>query len=49
MPFIAVAFGLGAIWIAIRRYRRPAGGPEIDAAVLARYHDQIEKEVDKLD
>jgi hypothetical protein len=36
----------------IRKYRRkgvPAGSAPLDEAVLDRYHEQIEKEVDKLD
>jgi cytochrome c-type biogenesis protein CcmH len=49
MPFVAVAFGLAAIWMVIRRYRRPAPVAEVSSELLERYHDQIEKEITKLD
>jgi cytochrome c-type biogenesis protein CcmH len=50
MPYVAIAFGLLAIWMVIRRYRRPAAAvPEIDPAVLEKYHDQIEKDLAKLE
>lgn len=54
LTFYSAAFvGLIAVILLIRKYRRPAasaeGGPEMDQAVLDRYHGQIEKEVEKLD
>jgi cytochrome c-type biogenesis protein CcmH/NrfF len=52
MPMIAVAIGLGVVALVFKRLRgRPAiaGAPEIDADLLDRYHDQIEKEVAKLE
>ncbi|MCU1340132.1 MAG: hypothetical protein JWO19_5713 [Bryobacterales bacterium] len=51
-PYIALAFGLGLVFLAIRYYRRlrpaPAVAPGDDAA-LTRYHDQIERDLAKLD
>ena len=51
--YSAAVVGLIAVILLIRRYRRPtaapAGAPELDQAVLDRYHGQIEKEVEKLD
>jgi hypothetical protein len=51
--YAAAAIGLILVVLVIRRYRRPsavaAGGPEIDQALLERYHGEIEKEVEKLD
>ena len=54
LTFYSAAFvGLIAVILLIRRYRRPsapaAGAPEVDQAVLDRYHGQIEQEVEKLD
>ena len=49
MPFVAIAFGLWAIWMVIRKYRRPAAVAAIDPRILDRYHDQIEKEVENFD
>jgi cytochrome c-type biogenesis protein CcmH/NrfF len=51
MPFIAAGFGLIAVWMVIRRYMnlKPAPVTELDRAVLDKYHDQIEKEVSKLE
>src|SRR5689334_10097235 len=51
-PYIALALGLGLVVWAIRRYRhmRPAPAvPAGDDAALARYHDQIEKDLSKLE
>jgi len=53
MTFYAAAvFGLVLVLVVIRRYSRPnpatTEGP-VEDAMLDRYHDQIEKEVDKLD
>lgn len=52
MPWLAIALGLGAIYLFIRRVhpkRAPAGAPELDPEVLARYRDKIDKDFDKLD
>ena len=52
MPMIALAIGLGVVALVFKQIRpRPAaaGAPEIDHDVLDRYHDQIEKEVAKLE
>ncbi|HUQ91668.1 MAG TPA: cytochrome c-type biogenesis protein CcmH [Bryobacteraceae bacterium] len=50
MPFLALAVGLWAIFVFIRRYRKPSV-PEgrVDNAALDRYHDEIEKDLAKLD
>jgi cytochrome c-type biogenesis protein CcmH len=52
MPYVALVFGLGAVWMVLRRFLRPAVAtrtPAADAALLERYHDQIEKDLEKLD
>jgi cytochrome c-type biogenesis protein CcmH/NrfF len=52
MTFYAAAvFGLILVLVVIRKYARPnpaAAGAVPDDGMLDRYHDQIEKEVDKL-
>lgn len=51
-PYLALALGLGVVFLAIRRYRhlRPAPAvPAGDDAALSRYHDQIEKDLSKLE
>jgi hypothetical protein len=50
--YTAAALGLILVLWVIRRYsRKPvaAGAGRLDEAMLDRYHDQIEKEVEKLD
>jgi len=50
--YAAAVFGLILVLVVIRRYTRPApavAGGAPDDGVLDRYHDQIEKEVEKLD
>jgi hypothetical protein len=50
--YTAAALGLLLVLWVIRRYsRKPvaAGAGRLDEAMLDRYHDQIEKEVEKLD
>ena len=50
MPFVAIAIGLLVIWWFLRRYlgqRAPI--PIVDAAVLDRYKDRIEKDLAKID
>jgi hypothetical protein len=50
--YTAAALGLILVLWVIRRYsRKPVAGgaARLDEAMLDRYHDQIEKEVEKLD
>lgn len=50
MPYVAVVIGLFAIWAFVRRLsaqRRAA--PAVDPAILDRYHDRIEKDLDKFE
>jgi cytochrome c-type biogenesis protein CcmH/NrfF len=52
MPWVAIALGLGAVYLFIRRVhpkRAAAGAPEMDPEVLKRYRDNIDKDLDKLD
>lgn len=51
-PYIALLMGLGIVAWAIRRYRRLRPAPVVpagDDAALSRYHDQIEKDLAKLE
>ena len=51
-PYLALALGLGVVLLAIRYYRhvRPAPAvPAGDDAALSRYHEQIEKDLSKLE
>jgi hypothetical protein len=51
-PYIALALGLGIVLLSIRYYRRLRPAPAVpagDDAALSRYHDQIEKDLSKLD
>jgi len=51
-PYLALLLGLGAVLLAIRYYRRLRPTPAVpagDDAALSRYHDQIEKDLSKLD
>jgi cytochrome c-type biogenesis protein CcmH/NrfF len=52
-PFLAVAFGLGVIYWFVRRNLKTtalaAGGVPVDAQVLDRYHERIEKDLEKLE
>ena len=50
--YAAAVFGLILVLVVIRKYTRPSpvtAGAAVDDGVLDRYHEQIEKEVDKLD
>jgi hypothetical protein len=51
-PYLALAIGLGVVFLSIRYYRHvrptPAVAPGDDAA-LSRYHEQIEKDLSKLE
>ena len=58
VPYVLVGFGLLAIWLFIRKYRKPkplaelATGPQgiqIDDPALAKYKDQIEKDMANLE
>lgn len=52
MPFIAIALGLMAVWMFIKRFRKApaaASGRAADAETMARYREQIEKDTSKLD
>ena len=51
-PFISLVLGLGLVLLAIRHYRRVRPAPMVpagDDASLSRYHDQIEKDLSKLE
>jgi cytochrome c-type biogenesis protein CcmH len=50
MPFVAIGLGLAFIYWFMQRNRRPAAAlPQVDSAALDRYHEQIEKDLAKLD
>ncbi|HWR54133.1 MAG TPA: cytochrome c-type biogenesis protein CcmH [Bryobacteraceae bacterium] len=52
MPIAWFVAGLGFVWLVIRRFRRPApapAGPPIDDAVLARYQERIDRDLEKLE
>lgn len=53
MPFAAIAIGLCGIYAFMKKKRRPVvmtqAESKIDNEVLDRYHDQIEKDMAKLD
>jgi cytochrome c-type biogenesis protein CcmH len=49
MPFAMIGMGLAAIWWFIRRMSKPSAAPEMDARVLERYQDAIDKDLSKLD
>ncbi|MBZ5581886.1 MAG: cytochrome c-type biogenesis protein CcmH [Acidobacteriia bacterium] len=54
VPYASVGFGLVVIWLFIRKYRKPKplaeiGPAEIDDPDLAKYKDQIEKDLAKLE
>lgn len=51
MPFAVIGIGLLAIYGFIRKFSKPAPAEvaEVDPAVLNRYHDQIEKDLAKLE
>jgi cytochrome c-type biogenesis protein CcmH/NrfF len=54
VPYVAVGLGLFAIWWFIRKYRRPAplaelGPIELDDPALAKYKDQIERDLANLE
>jgi cytochrome c-type biogenesis protein CcmH/NrfF len=57
VPYASVGFGLLAIWLFIRKYRRPKPLTEvgahddtlIDDPALAKYHEQIERDMANLE
>ena len=51
MPVAMAGIGLGAIWLFVRRIRKPipSSAPEIDPVLMDRYHEQIEKDLAKLE
>ena len=51
MPFAMVAVGLGSILLFVKRIRKPiaSSAPEIDPVLMDKYHEQIEKDLAKLD
>ncbi len=52
VPYAAAALGLVVIWLFIKKYRMPAaetGVMEIDDPELAKYKDQIERDLAKLE
>ena len=54
VPYVSVAFGLGIIWLFIKKYRKPKplaelGRMQIDDPALAKYKDQIEKDLANLE
>jgi cytochrome c-type biogenesis protein CcmH/NrfF len=54
IPYLSVAFGLVVIWMFLKKYRKPqvateAGALEIDDPQLAKYKDQIEKDLSQLE
>lgn len=51
-PYLALAAGLGLIfWFVRRHLRAPAmeTSPPVDAEVFTRYHERIEKDLEKLE
>jgi cytochrome c-type biogenesis protein CcmH len=54
VPYASVGVGLVIIWLFIKKYRKPApvadlGTIEIDDPALAKYKDQIEKDLANLE
>jgi len=54
VPYASVGVGLVVIWLFIKKYRKPAplsevGPVEIDDPALAKYKDQIDKELANLE
>jgi len=54
VPYATVGAGLVVIWVFIRKYRKPkplteVGAVEIDDPALAKYKDQIERDLANLD
>lgn len=53
IPYLSIGFGLVVIWLFIKKYSKPKVAAEvsmeIDDPALAKYRDQIEKDLAKLD
>lgn len=50
VPYASIGFGLAAIWLFVRRYyRKTAPAAAADDPELARYGEQIEKDLAQLD
>jgi len=54
VPYVAIGFGLLVLWAFVKKYRKPqplaeVGPIEIDDPELAKYKDQIEKDLAKLE
>jgi len=51
MPFVAIAAGLGMIWVFIQRFRKPleASNALAETATLSHYQERIERDLKKLD
>jgi cytochrome c-type biogenesis protein CcmH len=54
VPYASIGVGLAVIWMFIRKYRKPkplaeVGPVEIDDPALAKYREQIEKDLARLD
>jgi hypothetical protein len=50
VPYLSVGLGLVVIWLFVKKYRKPKplvelGPVEIDDPALAKYKDQIEKDL----
>jgi len=54
VPYASVGVGLGIIWLFVKKYRKPTvateiGPVELDDPELAKYKDQIEKDLANLE
>ena len=53
IPYASIVIGLGVIWLFVRKYRKPrpipALGPLPEDPALAKYNEQIEKDLSQLD
>ncbi len=52
MPFLALMAGLALVWWLMKRLHRPlapTAGPSLDPGTFARYQEQIEKDLEKMD
>ena len=54
VPYASVGLGLAVIWLFVKKYRKPKpitdlGTVEIDDPALAKYKDQIEKDLANLE
>jgi cytochrome c-type biogenesis protein CcmH/NrfF len=54
VPYVAIAFGLLAIWAFVKKYRKlkpmaELGPVEIDDPALEKYKEQIEEDLKKMD